>query len=108
MDVQFDDNEMASAILVAPDAEAAKRMSHIIKGVESTRWDGMKEGIPEELLIIKFAPYASGNKLLGDTGRGKFDLCSLSINNTNIIDTSKWNGNVIRKLLSKIRLKLKG
>ena len=114
MAVTFDDKNMASAILAAPDAEAAKRLSHMIKGIDFAKWDGMKEGIMEKLLGIKFAPdtelarelLSSGNKLLAETG--KFYPCGLSITDKNILDTSKWSGNVLGKLLGKIRLALRG
>ena len=116
MAVTFDDKNMASAILAAPDAEAAKRLSHMIKGIDFAKWDGMKKGIMEKLLGIKFAPdtelarelLSSGNKLLAETGKGKFYPCGLSITDKNILDTSKWSGNVLGKLLGKIRLALRG
>ena len=68
------------------------------------------------LLGIKFAPdtelarelLSSGNKLLAETGKGKFYPCGLSIADKNILDTSKWSGNVLGKLLGKIRLALRG
>ena len=116
MAVTFDYKNMASAILAAPDAEAAKRLSHMIKGIDFAKWDGVKEGIMEKLLGIKFAPdtelarelLSSGNKLLAETGKGKFYPCGLSITDKNILDTSKWSGNVLGKLLGKIRLALRG
>ena len=111
----FRDMETAVAIRAAPDAQTAKMLSYNIKGVDRNKWDGMKEEVMKKLLKIKFAPgsgpakelLATGNKKLAETGRDPFYACGLSITDKQILDTSKWVGNVLGRLLSDIRQELR-
>ena len=109
--VTFGDTNTAKSIMTAPDAQTAKSLSYSIKGVNKERWDGMKQGVMRGLLGIKFASgseaaielLATGEKRLAETGRDPFYACGMSITDRNVLDTSKWMGNVLGKLLGEIR-----
>ena len=113
--ITFGDLDSAAAILAAPNAQSVKLLSYSTRGVDKDQWNGMKQGVMKMLLKLKFSPgsdaahelIATGNKKLAETGRNPFYACGMPITDKQVLDTSKWSGNVLGKLLCEIRDELR-
>lgn len=113
--LKFNDNKIASQILRAKDAAEAKRLSYRVRGFNDSEWSKVKKNYMLKLLRIKFAPQselsrkllATGDMKLAETGRDGFFSCGMSLTHRDVLDSSKWNSNILGNLQMEIRQELK-
>ena len=112
----YNDSAAEEKILCADNPGEAKRIGGNVKNFNRKDWDNRKKKIMLDILRIKFKADSDEAKLLKDTdgkslaeaGKSKVFAVGLTLNNRNILDTSKWSkdGNLLGKCLMEIRNEL--
>ena len=115
--VCFGDDKVAAQILVTEDVAEIKTLGRLVSGYDESLWNGVRQIVVYEGLLVKFSQNSELGGQLKKTGNTVLAECAvkdriwgigLSMHDSDRLDRAKWQGqNLLGYALMMVREKLR-